>query len=200
MGIVLALVGAPGCGKSTLAEKIAEEFGFFYLDMGTKMRESNRFKEVGSSDLVPDQAVIAFLFELLPHNLPEKIIISGFPRSVGQATWLKNHFFANQYGVIGVELVVPDEVAILRSGGRAKKVQENGAGMRLDDQPKVIKARVKRYTEEYGQQTYLCMQRHFNCVWKIDGTQKQGTVLEIATKFVQEKLVAFGLTHNLIEA
>ena len=94
----IVLLGAPGSGKGTQAERIAPAFGLSHISTGEILRgavkagtelgaAAKRFMDAG--DLVPDEIVIGIIRERLaePDTLAG-FMLDGFPRTLRQATAL----------------------------------------------------------------------------------------------------------------
>lgn len=91
----IVLLGAPGAGKGTQAEKLIEEFGIPHISTGDILRaavkagtplglEAKRFMDSG--ELVPDEVVIGLVKSRLSEPDSEKgFILDGFPRTTVQA-------------------------------------------------------------------------------------------------------------------
>lgn len=91
----IVLLGAPGAGKGTQAEKIIAEFALPHISTGDILRgavkngtplglEAKRYMDAG--ELVPDVVVIGLVKSRLSEPDAEKgFILDGFPRTVGQA-------------------------------------------------------------------------------------------------------------------
>jgi len=91
----LVLLGAPGAGKGTQAERIIETWGLAHISTGDILRkavadgtplglEAKRYMDAG--ELVPDEVVIGLAKERLQQPDAEKgFILDGFPRTVVQA-------------------------------------------------------------------------------------------------------------------
>ena len=91
----IVLLGAPGAGKGTQAQKLVEEFGFDHISTGDLLRaavkagtelgkEAKGYMDAGK--LVPDSVVIGLVKERL--GMPEAaagFILDGFPRNTSQA-------------------------------------------------------------------------------------------------------------------
>lgn len=121
----LILLGAPGAGKGTQAEKISEAYSIPTISTGNLLRaavadktelglKAKEFMDKGA--LVPDELVISLLKERLAQADCEKgFILDGFPRNVQQAQTLDE---------LGVEidkvisLEVDDEEIVARLSGR----------------------------------------------------------------------------------
>ncbi len=91
----IVLLGAPGAGKGTQAEKIIETFDLAHVSTGDILRaavkagtplgiEAKRYMDAG--DLVPDAVVIGLVKDRIAQPDAEKgFILDGFPRTAGQA-------------------------------------------------------------------------------------------------------------------
>ena len=98
-GGLLVLLGTPGAGKGTQAERLAEKFGLIHLSTGAALRKAAQNgtgagKEVGDimaeGKFVPDYLVAKIVAEYL--DSPEQrngFILDGFPRNQSQAALLE---------------------------------------------------------------------------------------------------------------
>jgi adenylate kinase len=93
MGFRIILLGPPGSGKGTQAEKLDDDLGLIRLSTGDMLRESVRDRtELGKlaaefmnrGALVPDDIVIGLMKERIT-SLKEGFVLDGFPRTVQQA-------------------------------------------------------------------------------------------------------------------
>ena len=113
----VVLLGPPGCGKGTQAEKMGDDLGYVKLSTGDMLREAVRNKtELGlkaktymdAGGLVPNDLIIGLMKEKIAGL--DKIILDGFPRTVEQADAL-----AEQVDIdIAINIDVPDEELITR--------------------------------------------------------------------------------------
>lgn len=125
----LVLLGAPGSGKGTQAERIAPRFGLPHISTGDILRaavasgaelgrEAQRYMEAG--DLVPDEVVIGIIRDRLTgSDTAEGFMLDGFPRTLEQASALDA--MLEQAGrALTVVLVidVPEEELVQRLSGR----------------------------------------------------------------------------------
>ncbi len=95
----LILLGPPGAGKGTQAEKISELYGIPHISTGDIFRDNlKRGTELGlrakeymdRGELVPDEVVIGIVRQRLSEPDCEKgFVLDGFPRTVAQADALK---------------------------------------------------------------------------------------------------------------
>ncbi len=171
----LILLGAPGAGKGTQAEFIADHYKIPALSTGNMLREAveegtvvgkeaKGYMDAGA--LVPDEVIIGIIKERLA--LPDAaggFILDGMPRTCAQAQALET------MGVdidLAMDIAVDDDVIVRRLSGRRvcescgasyhtvnKPSHEAGIcdkdGGRLivrkDDEPETILARLKTYHE-----------------------------------------------------
>jgi adenylate kinase len=91
----LVLLGPPGAGKGTQAERLAEDFALPYIATGNMLRDAVREEtELGRKakeymdrgDLVPDELIIEMIKERLQQpDAQGGFILDGFPRTETQA-------------------------------------------------------------------------------------------------------------------
>ena len=94
----IVLLGAPGAGKGTQAQKLVEEFGVAHISTGDLLRAAVkagtklgvRAKEyMDAGQLVPDKLVVDLVKERLAADDAKKgFILDGFPRNTAQAVTL----------------------------------------------------------------------------------------------------------------
>jgi adenylate kinase len=125
----LVLLGPPGAGKGTQAERLVEDFGLRYFATGNMLRSAVReqtplgtkAKEyMDRGDLVPDELIIAMIKESLEAPDADRgFMLDGFPRTVGQAEALEEelrHLGRHLSGALLID--VPEEEVIRRLSGR----------------------------------------------------------------------------------
>ena len=121
----IILLGAPGAGKGTQAEKICEYLKIPTISTGNIIREALKSgTEMGlkaksfmdAGQLVPDEVVIGIIKDrLAKDDCKNGFILDGFPRTIPQAEAL------DKMGVIidkVIDIEVPDERIIGRMSGR----------------------------------------------------------------------------------
>ena len=96
----LVLMGLPGAGKGTQAEKIVEKYNIPHISTGDMFRaaikdgtelglQAKSFMDKGA--LVPDEVTIGIVKERLSKDdCKEGFLLDGFPRTVAQATALED--------------------------------------------------------------------------------------------------------------
>lgn len=121
----LILLGAPGAGKGTQAERISENFGIPTISTGERLRaaikdgtelglKAKSFMDAGA--LVPDEVVIGIIKEYLSsEQCKNGFILDGFPRSIPQAEALDS-MGVSLDAVLSLE--VTDDKIVERMSGR----------------------------------------------------------------------------------
>ena len=124
----LILLGPPGAGKGTQADKLKDDFGLPYIGTGDLLRkhkeeetplgiEAKPYMDAG--DLVPDDLVIRMILEEVEEKGRDGFLLDGFPRSVLQAEELDDALGENGRRLTAAVLIaVDDETVIDRLSGR----------------------------------------------------------------------------------
>ncbi len=125
----LVLLGPPGAGKGTQAERLVEDFDMAYYATGNILREAvEQASELGKQakeymdrgELVPDELICNVIAERLDAGeADDGFLLDGFPRTVGQAEMLNGALDERDRALTAALLiVVPDEEVIRRLSGR----------------------------------------------------------------------------------
>ena len=172
----LILLGAPGAGKGTQAEKICEKYGIPAVSTGNIIREALKNgtdmglkakSYIDAGKLVPDDIVIGIIKDRLSEDdCKNGFILDGFPRTIPQAEALDN------MGIVidkVVDIEVPDDKIAARLSGRRvclkcgatyhlefKKPAKEGVCdvcgdelvQRKDDKPETVIDRLNVYHEQ----------------------------------------------------
>jgi adenylate kinase len=125
----LILLGPPGAGKGTQAERLQEDFPLAYIATGDMLRAAvaeetelgrtaKQYMERG--DLVPDEVIIGVILECLQEDrCADGFLLDGFPRTVGQAEALDAEVGKLGRRLTAVLLIeAPDEDIVRRLSGR----------------------------------------------------------------------------------
>jgi adenylate kinase len=123
------LLGGPGAGKGTQAERIVAEFELPHVSTGEMLRaavakgtgmglEAQKYMQSGA--LVPDEVVIGVVRDRLAEpDAARGFLLDGFPRTVPQAEALDAMLGAEGRGITHVVLIdVPAEELVQRIAGR----------------------------------------------------------------------------------
>ena len=129
MALNLVMLGPPGAGKGTQAERFARDHGVPKVSTGDILREAvHGGSELGQAvksvidrgELVGDELMIGIVRERLARpDAKAGFVLDGFPRTVKQARAL-DEILASRAPVICVEIQVPDEELVRRV--RARRV------------------------------------------------------------------------------
>jgi adenylate kinase len=141
----LILVGPPGAGKGTQAERIQQDFGLPYFATGNILRKAvAEGTELGKQakaymddgKLVPDELIVGVLLEALDGaDASDGFLLDGFPRKISQADALAEALEKVGRKLTAVLLIdVPDEEVIRRLSGR-RTCAENGHTFHVDFDP-----------------------------------------------------------------
>ncbi len=125
----LVLLGPPGAGKGTQAERLVEDFGLPYYATGIILREAmangselgKKAEEyVDAGELVPDELMNGVIAERLESGeADDGFLLDGFPRTIGQAEMLDETLTRLGRSLTGALLIdTPDEEVVRRLSGR----------------------------------------------------------------------------------
>jgi len=125
----LILLGPPGAGKGTQAERLRDEFELPHISTGDILRQAVADgTELGqtakgymdSGELVPDEVIIGVIIERLGEDdARDGFLLDGFPRTIGQADALADALGGLDRSLTAVLLIeVPDEEIVKRISGR----------------------------------------------------------------------------------
>jgi adenylate kinase len=153
----LILLGPPGAGKGTQAQRIASAFGIPQLSTGDMLRAAvaqgtkigKRAKPLmEQGKLVPDEVVVGVIAERIEQpDCKPGFILDGFPRTVRQAEELDTMLKKKKTALdVVIEIRVDEAELFKRIETRAKEA--GAAGGRADDNAEVLKKRIVVYREQ----------------------------------------------------
>jgi len=183
----LILLGPPGAGKGTQAERIVAGFGIPQLSTGDMLREAVELgtktglhaKEIMErGDLVPDDLVVSVVADRLDHpDAANGFILDGFPRTLAQAEALDKELHQRGLRLDAVlELRVDESVLIDRVKTRAQQTAARGEVVRSDDTPEVCERRLDIYRAQTA--PVIDHYRSQGLLTSIDGLQPIEAVAE----------------------
>ncbi|HKS20159.1 MAG TPA: adenylate kinase [Bradyrhizobium sp.] len=152
----LILLGPPGSGKGTQAQRLVQKHGIVQLSTGEMLRAAVaagtpvglQAKEImANGGLVSDEIVVGIISDRLDQPDAKKgFILDGFPRTVPQAAALdellkKKHLKLDAV----IELRVNESALLQRVETRAAETRARGEEVRIDDTPEVLTKRLAQY-------------------------------------------------------
>ena len=174
----LILLGKPGVGKGTQAQRLKEDFGLPYIGTGDLLRrhkaegtdlgrEAATYMDAGK--LVPDDLVIRMILEVIDEEGGEGFLLDGFPRTVVQADELTEALEEKGRSLTAALFVdADDDIVVERLSGRRQcsnghlyhvmfdppkndgHCDQDGRPLiqRDDDKPEAIRARLETFHRE----------------------------------------------------
>jgi adenylate kinase len=152
----LILLGPPGSGKGTQAQRLIHRYGIVQLSTGEMLRAAVaaqtpvglKAKDImANGGLVPDEIVIGIISDRLDQpDAGKGFILDGFPRTVPQAQALddllkKKHIKLDA----AIELRVNESALLQRVETRVAEMRARGEEVRIDDTPEVLAKRLASY-------------------------------------------------------
>ncbi|MBR1226437.1 MULTISPECIES: adenylate kinase [unclassified Bradyrhizobium] len=152
----LILLGPPGAGKGTQAQRLVHKHELIQLSTGEMLRAAVaaqtpiglQAKDImASGSLVPDEIVIGIISDRLDQpDMKNGFILDGFPRTVPQAAALdellkKKHIKLDAV----IELRVNESALLDRVESRVAEMRARGEEVRIDDTPEVLSKRLASY-------------------------------------------------------
>ena len=152
----LILLGPPGAGKGTQAQRLVEKYGIPQLSTGDMLRAAVQAgTEVGkrakavmdAGELVSDAIVNAIVAERIDQpDCVNGFILDGYPRTLVQADAVESMLGERGIALDAViEFVVDDKALVGRIVKRAEDAKAAGQPVRKDDNPAVFEERLREY-------------------------------------------------------
>lgn len=152
----LILLGAPGAGKGTQAERLQAERGLVQLSTGDMLRAAvaagtetgRKAKEImDRGDLVPDAVVVGIISERIDQpDCRKGFILDGFPRNEAQAQALDKMLVQKGQKLdLVIEVKVDEQILFDRIRNRAAESAAASGSVRADDNEETLRNRLGVY-------------------------------------------------------
>ena len=152
----LILLGPPGAGKGTQAQRLVARHKIVQLSTGDMLRAAVaagtpvglRAKSImDAGQLVPDEVVVAIIADRIDEaDAKRGFVLDGFPRTVPQAEALDQLLAERGLKLDAViELKVDEGILVKRIETRVAEMTARGEPLRKDDNPEVLKGRLAAY-------------------------------------------------------
>ena len=152
----LILLGPPGAGKGTQAQRLVAKHGIVQLSTGDMLRAAVaagtpvglRAKSImEAGQLVPDEVVVSIIEDRIAEpDARNGFVLDGFPRTVPQAEALDRLLAKHGLELDAViELKVDEGILLKRIESRVAEMTARGEPLRKDDNPEVLKGRLEAY-------------------------------------------------------
>jgi adenylate kinase len=155
----LILLGPPGAGKGTQAQRLAAKHQIIQLSTGEMLREAVKSATpigrtvqdiIARGQLAPDSVVVDIVGQRIGEpDVRNGFILDGFPRTVPQAAALDRILKTKGLALDAViELRVDEAALIRRIESRIAEMTARGEALRDDDNAVVLHTRLKAYREQ----------------------------------------------------
>ena len=152
----LILLGPPGAGKGTQAQRLVQKYRIVQLSTGDMLRAAvaagtpvgQRAKAImDRGELVPDEVVVVIIADRIDQpDAKVGFVLDGFPRTVPQAQALDRLLAERGLRLDGViELKVDEGILLKRIETRVAEMSARGEKLRAADNPEVLTGRLAAY-------------------------------------------------------
>jgi adenylate kinase len=152
----VVLLGPPGAGKGTQAQRLVAQYEIVQLSTGDMLRAAVKAgTSVGvkvadimaRGQLCPDDLVVAIISDRIDQpDAKHGFILDGFPRTVAQAEALEKILKKKGQGLDAVICFEVDEdILIHRVKNRIAEMRARGEPLRSDDNPEILHQRLEAY-------------------------------------------------------
>jgi adenylate kinase len=200
----IILIGPPGAGKGTQAQRLINMFNIPHISSGEMLREAisegtalgkRAYEFIGIGNLAPDDLVIDMILERI--SKPDAVngfMLDGFPRTLPQAIALNDAMNSNGISLDAAVLIELDDSLIIERIVNRRTDPENGniyhlifnpppediidrLTRRHDDTEEICKIRLEKYHNETS--PIIPFYENQNLLRRIDGN---GTTDDITSR------------------
>jgi len=193
----LILLGPPGSGKGTQAQRLVHRHGIVQLSTGEMLRAAVAAETpvglkakdlMASGALVPDEIVVGIISDRIDQpDAANGFILDGFPRTVPQAEALDELLKHKHLKLDAVvELRVNESALLQRVETRAAEMRARGEEVRVDDTPEVLTKRLAAYRSQTEPLIHYYSERRK--LLTVDGMM----TIEEVTREINRILIAIG--------
>jgi adenylate kinase len=197
----LILLGPPGAGKGTQAQRLVQRHGIVQLSTGDMLRAAVKAKTpvgrkaeaiMARGELVPDGVVVAIVSDRIDQPDARKgFILDGFPRNVAQAEALERMLVEKGLRLDGVVELQVDEGALLkRLASRIAEMRARGEPVRPDDNPEALKTRLDVYRTQTA--PVIAFYRKKGVLKSVDGMAPIDTVTAAIDRVLSPEIAVRG--------
>jgi adenylate kinase len=189
----LILLGPPGAGKGTQADKLVEAYGAAHLSTGNILRSAIQAgtplglqakSVMDRGDLVSDDIVNGIVSERLDQEDAHRgFILDGFPRTIPQAEALDRMLSDKGMKLDAVvEITADADTLTTRIVNRARESAQT-TGARADDNEEVVRNRLNVYRQQTAPLVEYYRQK--GLLRSVDGMASVGEVTDAIKKAVE---------------
>lgn len=155
----LILLGPPGAGKGTQAQRLVDNLKIVQLSTGDMLRAAIKAETpigikakdiMARGELVSDDIVVGIVSDRIDQpDAQNGFVLDGFPRTVAQAEALDTMLEAKGLSLDAViQLQVDEGILLKRIENRASELFRQGQPVRPDDNPESLKVRLDAYRRQ----------------------------------------------------
>lgn len=195
----LVLLGPPGAGKGTQAERLVANYNIAPFSTGDMLRaavaaESSvgvKIKNImACGDLVPNDLVVALIAQAIDApSANNGFLLDGFPRTVAQAEALNQILKDRELKLDAVvELKVDEAALVARIERRVADHMARGQAVREDDKASILNQRIENYRKQTAPLSDYY--RNTGLLLLIDGMQSMNSVGADIQEALQKRVTA----------
>ncbi len=191
----LILLGPPGAGKGTQAQRLVSTYDIVHLSTGDMLRAAaaagtplglKAKSLIDRGELVPDDVVVAIIADRIDQpDAQNGFVLDGFPRTVAQAEALDCLLAERSLKLDAViELAVDEGILLKRIKKRVADMTARAVTVRSDDKPEVLKERLAAYRARTAPLAYYYASKGLHRV--VDGMARIGEVAKAVDRLLRD--------------